>query len=52
MHSGIKGAVVGRGGFITVAHSLGVGSCEASGYSFKSESITGSSRVLDKNIRD
>ena len=40
------------GGFITVAPSLGVSSCETSGSSSESERITGLSWVPDAKIRD
>ena len=37
---------------MTVASSLGVSSCETSGSSSESESITGSLQVPDANIRE
>ena len=52
MSSSSRGSGGGRGGFITVALPLGVGSGETTGGSSESERITGSSRVSEGNIRD
>ena len=50
--SSSRGLSCGRGGFITVAPSLGVSSYEPTGSSSESERVTGSSWVSDANIRN
>ena len=52
MSSSSRGSGGGREGFIIVAPSLRVSSCETSSSSSESERITGSSGVPDVKIRD